>query len=71
MPIVERPMAAANAAAASFAALEAKPDYLDASVIDPVRPAYRFSVTSHPAQTRHSAEPSLTHPNAVAAQVAE
>ena len=37
MPIVERPMAAANAAAASFAALEAKLDYLDAADIDLVR----------------------------------
>ena len=71
MPIVERPMAAANAAAASFAALEAKLDYLDAADIDLVRRAYRFADTAHLGQMRHSGEPYITHPIAVAAQVAE
>ena len=71
MPIVERPMAAANAAAASFAALEAKLDYLDAADIDLVRRAYRFADTAHLGQMRHSGEPYITHPVAVAAQVAE
>ena len=71
MPIVERPMAAANAAAASFAALEAKLDYLDAADIDLVRRAYRFADTAHLGQMRHSGEPYITHPVAVAKVLAE
>ena len=71
MPIVERPMAAANAAAASFAALEAKLDYLDAADIDLVRRAYRFADQAHLGQLRHSGEPYITHPIAVAAQCTE
>ena len=38
-PVVEQPLAAANAAAASFAALEAKLDYLDAADVELVRKA--------------------------------
>ncbi|MET4575114.1 RelA/SpoT family protein [Ottowia thiooxydans] len=64
-------IAAANAAAASFAALEAKLDYLDASDVEQVRRAYRFADTAHLGQIRHSGEPYITHPIAVAAQCAE
>ena len=64
-------MAAANAAAASFAALEAKLDYLDPADLERVRQAYRYADTAHLGQMRHSGEPYITHPIAVAAQVAE
>ncbi|WP_028604901.1 RelA/SpoT family protein [Ottowia thiooxydans] len=64
-------LAAANAAAASFAALEAKLDYLDPSDVEQVRRAYRFADTAHLGQIRHSGEPYITHPIAVAAQCAE
>ena len=70
-PLVEQPMAAANAAAASFAALEAKLDYLDTADVELVRRAYRFADNAHLGQMRHSGEPYITHPIAVAAQVAE
>jgi len=63
--------AAANAAAASFAALTARLDYLDASEIDQVRRAYRFADEAHLGQIRASGEPYITHPIAVAAQCAE
>ncbi|MBN8556597.1 MAG: bifunctional (p)ppGpp synthetase/guanosine-3',5'-bis(diphosphate) 3'-pyrophosphohydrolase [Proteobacteria bacterium] len=71
LPAVEVPMAAANAAAASFAALEAKLDYLDPTDLERVRQAYRYADTAHLGQMRHSGEPYITHPIAVAAQVAE
>lgn len=64
-------LAAANAAAASFAALEAKLDYLDAADVEQVRRAYRFADAAHLGQMRHSGEPYITHPIAVAAQCAE
>ena len=63
--------AAANAAAASFAALTAKLDYLDAQDIELVRRAYRFADEAHLGQMRNSGEPYITHPIAVAAQCAE
>jgi GTP pyrophosphokinase len=63
--------AAANAAAASFAALTAKLDYLDPSDIEQVRQAYRFADEAHLGQIRASGEPYITHPIAVAAQCAE
>jgi GTP pyrophosphokinase len=62
------PLAAANAAAASFAALESKLGYLDAADVERVRQAYRFADTAHLGQLRHSGEPYITHPIAVAAQ---
>ncbi|GAB1381754.1 MAG TPA: bifunctional (p)ppGpp synthetase/guanosine-3',5'-bis(diphosphate) 3'-pyrophosphohydrolase [Ottowia sp.] len=71
LPAVEVPMAAANAAAASFAALEAKLDYLDPTDLERVRQSYRYADTAHLGQMRHSGEPYITHPIAVAAQVAE
>jgi GTP pyrophosphokinase len=67
----ERPLAAANAAAASFAALEAKLDYLAPADVELVRKAYRFADRAHLGQMRNSGEPYITHPIAVAAQVAE
>jgi GTP pyrophosphokinase len=63
--------AAANAAAASFAALTAKLDYLEAPDVDLVRRAYRFADEAHLGQIRNSGEPYITHPIAVAAQCAE
>jgi len=71
LPAVDTPLAAANAAAASFAALEAKLDYLDAADTELVRQAYRFADAAHLGQMRHSGEPYITHPISVAAQVAE
>ncbi|CAN5770389.1 bifunctional (p)ppGpp synthetase/guanosine-3',5'-bis(diphosphate) 3'-pyrophosphohydrolase [soil metagenome] len=63
--------AAANAAAASFAALTAKLDYLDAHEIEQVRKAYRFADEAHLGQLRASGEPYITHPIAVALQCTE
>jgi guanosine-3',5'-bis(diphosphate) 3'-pyrophosphohydrolase len=63
--------AAANAAAASFAALTARLDYLDPGDIEQVRLAYRFADEAHLGQIRASGEPYITHPIAVAAQCAE
>jgi guanosine-3',5'-bis(diphosphate) 3'-pyrophosphohydrolase len=71
LPPLDRPLAAANAAAASFAALEARLDYLDPADVELVRQAYRFADAAHLGQMRHSGEPYITHPIAVAAQVAE
>ncbi|RZL44764.1 MAG: bifunctional (p)ppGpp synthetase/guanosine-3',5'-bis(diphosphate) 3'-pyrophosphohydrolase, partial [Variovorax sp.] len=63
--------AALNAAAASFAALTARLDYLDADDTELVRRAYRFADEAHLGQLRNSGEPYITHPIAVAAQCAE
>src|ERR1700754_2220407 len=63
--------AALNAAAASFAALTDRLDYIDAADIDQVRKAYRFADEAHLGQMRASGEPYITHPIAVAAQCAE
>ena len=63
--------AAANAAAASFAALTAKLDYLEPADVEQVRRAYRFADEAHLGQIRASSEPYITHPIAVAAQCAE
>ena len=63
--------AAANAAAASFAALTAKLDYLNASDIESVRQAYRYADQAHLGQLRNSGQPYITHPIAVAQQCAE
>ena len=71
LPPIEQPLAAANAAAASFAALESKLDYLGSDDRELVRRAYRFADTAHLGQMRHSGEPYITHPIAVAAQCAE
>lgn len=65
------PAAAANAAAASFAALTARLDYLGTSDIELVRLAYRFADQAHLGQLRNSGEPYITHPIAVAVQCTE
>ena len=63
--------AAANAAAASFAALTAKLDYMTATDVDNVRRAYKFADEAHLGQIRNNGEPYITHPIAVAQQCAE
>lgn len=63
--------AGSNAAAASFAGLTSKLDYLSATDLESVRLAYRFSDEAHLGQLRNSGEPYITHPIAVAAQCAE
>jgi GTP pyrophosphokinase len=63
--------AAANAAAASFAALTAALDYLSPGDLEQVRQAYKFADEAHLGQLRNSGEPYITHPIAVAAQCAE
>ncbi len=63
--------AAANAAAASFAGLTAKLDYLSPADLEQVRLAYRFADEAHLGQLRSGGEPYITHPIAVAAQCAE
>ena len=63
--------AASNAAAASFAALVSKLDYLSPSDIERVRQAYKFADMAHLGQIRNSGEPYITHPIAVAAACAD
>ncbi|HYD77247.1 bifunctional (p)ppGpp synthetase/guanosine-3',5'-bis(diphosphate) 3'-pyrophosphohydrolase [Ramlibacter sp.] len=63
--------AAANAAAASFAALTDRLGYLEPADIELVRQAYRFADEAHLGQIRASGEPYITHPIAVAVQCAE
>jgi len=63
--------AAANAAAASFASLTARLDYLSPVDLEQVRQAYRFADEAHLGQLRNSGEPYITHPIAVAAQCAD
>ncbi|MDM0032795.1 bifunctional (p)ppGpp synthetase/guanosine-3',5'-bis(diphosphate) 3'-pyrophosphohydrolase [Variovorax sp. J22P271] len=70
-PVLRPSPAALNAAAASFAALTDRLDYLGAEDIDLVRRAYRFADEAHLGQLRNSGEPYITHPIAVAAQCAE
>ena len=70
LPSASPAVAAANAAAASFAALMEKLDYLDPASIELVRQAYRYADTAHLGQMRNSGEPYITHPIAVAAQCA-
>jgi GTP pyrophosphokinase len=60
-----------NAAAASFARLTNKLDYLSAADMAQVRLAYRFADEAHLGQLRNSGEPYITHPIAVAAQCAD
>ncbi|MDI1272282.1 bifunctional (p)ppGpp synthetase/guanosine-3',5'-bis(diphosphate) 3'-pyrophosphohydrolase [Polaromonas sp.] len=63
--------AAANAAAASFAALTARLDYMSAEDVNNVRTAYRFADEAHLGQIRNGGLPYITHPIAVAQQCAE
>ncbi|WP_333845137.1 RelA/SpoT family protein [Limnohabitans sp.] len=68
---LSRSAAAANAAAASFAALTQKLSYLHTEGLEMVRRAYRYADEAHLGQLRNSGEPYITHPIAVAAQCAE
>jgi GTP pyrophosphokinase len=71
-PVMAKPTpAAANAAAASFAVLTAKLDYMSATDVDNVRRAYRYADEAHLGQLRNSGQPYITHPIAVAQQCAE
>jgi len=63
--------AESNAAAASFARLTSRLDYLSAADLATVKSAYRYSDEAHLGQLRNSGEPYITHPIAVAAQCAE
>src|ERR1700712_143551 len=63
--------AASDAAAASFATLTHKLEYLDPADIKRVREAYRFADEAHLGQFRASGEPYITHPIAVAGLCAE
>ncbi len=63
--------AAVDAAAASFAALTHKLDYLEPADTKRVRDAYRFADEAHLGQFRASGEPYITHPIAVAGLCAE
>src|SRR3954462_2100254 len=65
------PLTPGDAAAASFAALTVKLDYLDAADIRRVRDAYRFADEAHLGQFRASGEPYITHPIAVAGLCAD
>jgi len=65
------PAATTDAAAASFAALTHKLDYLEAADIKRVREAYRFADEAHLGQFRASGEPYITHPIAVAGLCAD
>ena len=67
---IER-QAASNAAAASFASLVAKLDYLGKDGVEQVRRAYKFADEAHLGVTRRSGEPYITHPIAVALQCTE
>jgi len=64
-------VAESNAAAASFARLTSRLDYLNASDLASVKSAYRYSDEAHLGQLRNSGEPYITHPIAVTAQCAE
>ena len=70
-PPAKQPPAVTDAAAASFAALTHKLDYLDPADIKRVRDAYRFADEAHLGQFRASGEPYITHPIAVAGLCAE
>src|SRR5260221_5703759 len=65
------PKPTSDAAAASFAALTHKLDYLDAADIKRVRDAYRFADEAHLGQFRAGGEPYITHPIAVAGLCAD
>ncbi|WP_137920857.1 bifunctional (p)ppGpp synthetase/guanosine-3',5'-bis(diphosphate) 3'-pyrophosphohydrolase [Hydrogenophaga sp. 2FB] len=70
-PATQQAHPAASAAAASFAALLGKLDYLGPADIESIRQAYRFADEAHLGQLRKNGDPYITHPIAVAAQCAE
>ncbi len=69
--LVRSSAAEANAAAASFASLVAKLDYLPAPELEQVRRAYRFADQAHLGQLRNSGEPFITHPIATTSRCAD
>jgi len=69
--LVDQAHPAASAAAASFAALLGKLEYLGQGEIESIRQAYRFADEAHLGQLRKNGDPYITHPIAVAAQCAE
>ena len=71
LSLFEKTSPAANAAAASFAVLTAKLDYMSVVDTESVRLAYRFADEAHLGQLRNSGQPYITHPIAVAQQCAE
>ena len=71
VPAETPPAATVTAAAASFAGLTDKLDYLSPADFEQVRLAYRFADVAHLGQLRNNGEPYITHPIAVAAQCAE
>ncbi|TAN11867.1 MAG: bifunctional (p)ppGpp synthetase/guanosine-3',5'-bis(diphosphate) 3'-pyrophosphohydrolase [Burkholderiaceae bacterium] len=73
MNVTERSVAAQAhpAVAEAVAALERKLGYLPAEDAERVRQACRFAMQAHEGQMRHSGEPYITHPIAVATLVAE
>ncbi|MEY4979366.1 MAG: Guanosine-3,5-bis(diphosphate) 3-pyrophosphohydrolase [Pseudomonadota bacterium] len=58
-------------AAASFAALLSKLDYLSGVDITNIRDAYAFAAQAHAGQMRKNGDPYITHPIAVAVQCTE
>ncbi|MDR0275816.1 MAG: bifunctional (p)ppGpp synthetase/guanosine-3',5'-bis(diphosphate) 3'-pyrophosphohydrolase [Burkholderiaceae bacterium] len=66
-----QPPAVDAAAAAGFAALQTRLDYLSGQERELVRRAYCFAEQAHRGQWRKNGEPYITHPIAVAAQCAE
>ena len=60
-----------SAAAASFAALLGKLDYLSESDTEDIRKAYKFADEAHLGQMRKSGAPYITHPIAVAGLCAD
>jgi len=60
-----------SAAAASFAALVGKLDYLSPTDVESIRQAYRFADEAHLGQLRKNGDPYITHPIAVAVQCTE
>jgi guanosine-3',5'-bis(diphosphate) 3'-pyrophosphohydrolase len=71
-PVNTKPLAPqVDAAAASFASLTHKLDYLEPADIKRVRDAYRFADEAHLGQFRASGEPYITHPLAVAGLCAD
>jgi len=60
-----------SAAAASFAVLLGKLDYLPPADVEHIRQAYRFADEAHLGQLRRNGDPYITHPIAVAAQCTE
>ena len=69
--LLTAPTLASNAAAASFALLQAKLDYIGPEGMEQVKRAYRFADEAHLGVTRRSGEPYITHPIAVALQCTE